>query len=170
MSTGLGLIIHHNIYLNREQRYALYDGQDIEVSGVSVSVWCRGKVTSEPAKEIYCRYLVRNLGEDQPIKMVKDGFEICLPNKKPIVSHVSDEIWRDMSVAERDEYYALFKNGASPLNLLDVKDGGSGCLMYREHNKIRYADDDGPITIIHLIQLRDIRILEETCTLTANWA
>ena len=161
MSTGLGLIIHHNIYLNKEQRYALHDGQDIEVVGVSVSVWCRGKVTSEPAKEIYCRYLVRNLGEDQPIKMVKDGFEICLPNKRPVVGRISDDMWRSFSLEERDEYYAVFKDGASTANLLDVKDGGSGCLMYREHNKVKYVDD-GPITIIHLIQIRDLKFLEDS--------
>jgi len=169
MSAGLGLIIHHNIYLNREQRYALHDGQDVEVPGVCVSVWCRGKVTSEPAREIYCRYLLRNLGHDEPLKMVKDGFEISLPNRPPVVGKISDEMWRCLDAEGKDEYYSVFKNGASTMNLLDVVDGGSECLMYREHSKIRYADDDGPITIIHLIQIRDIRALEASCCVTACW-
>ena len=169
MTNGLGLIIHHNIYLTREQRYALHEGQDIEVAGVSVSVWCRGKVTSEPAKEVYCRYLLKNPGEDQPVKMVKDGFELCLPNKKPIVSKIPDDIWLKFTPEQRDDYYGVFKNGASTQNLLDIKDGGSACLMYRENNKVRYADDDDTITIIHLIQMRDTQVLEDTCSFTMNW-
>jgi hypothetical protein len=169
MSSGLGLIIHHNIFLNREQRYALHDGQDIEVCGISVSVWCRGKVTSEPGREIYCKYLLRNLGEDQPVKMVKEGFEICVPNKRQVNSNISNDIWRNFSPQEMDEYYSLFKNGASTHNLLDIKDGGSEALMYREHNKIRYADDE-KITIIHLIQIRDEKIFYDSCSFQPSWA
>jgi len=159
--SALGLIIHHNIHLTSEQRRALHSGQDIETVGVSVAVWCRGKVTSEPAREIFCRYRLRNIGRDRPVKMLKDGFEICLPNKQPITSKMPDEIWRSLTPAEANEYYSIFQDGTSTLNLLDVKDGGSACLMYREHNKLRY--EDGNIAIIHLIQIRDIGVLEESC-------
>ena len=165
MSSTLGLIIHHNIYLTREERYALHDGQDIEVTGVSVSVWCRGKVTSEPAREVYCRYMLRNLGKDEAIKVVDDGFVICVPNRPSVVGKISDEMWRHLDQEGRDEYYSVFKQGVSTYNLLDIADGGSACLMYREHVRTVYADDNSPLTIIHLIQIRDITVLEESCSL-----
>lgn len=169
MSKGLGIIIHHNIFLTREQRYAIHDGQDISTPGVSVTVWCRGKVVSEPASEVFCRYLLRNLGKDEPIKMTKEGFEICLPNKPPVVGKISNDVWRSLDAEGREEYYSVFKNGASTYNLLDIREGGSECLMYRDNNKIHYADDDEPIIVIHLIQIRDVKVLEESLTIKSCW-
>jgi hypothetical protein len=169
MSTNLGLVLHHNLFLTRDQRYALHAGQDVETVGTTVSVWCRGSVTTEPAKEIFCRYLIRNLGQDLPIKMVNDGFEIALPNRQPLTSQISNDLWRQLSEKEWDEFYQMFRDGASTSNLLNVEDGGSACLMYREHNKIRYMDDVSLLTIIHLIQIRDYQILEDSCNFNPNW-
>ena len=69
----LRLTIHHNIHLTREQRYALHNGEDLNVIGVSIPIWLIKKGTSEPANEIFCRYYLKNPKIDTPIKIFDDG-------------------------------------------------------------------------------------------------
>ncbi|NIQ13767.1 MAG: hypothetical protein GTO02_04995, partial [Candidatus Dadabacteria bacterium] len=45
------LVISHNLFLTKEQRYKWHDGEDLEVVGVSVPVWLDEKKSSEPATE-----------------------------------------------------------------------------------------------------------------------
>ena len=54
------LTISHYIYLTKEQRYALHERQPIEAIGISVPVWFNKGNTSEPAKEIFCKYQIAN--------------------------------------------------------------------------------------------------------------
>jgi len=56
----LNLTIQHFIHLARDQRYALHEGIELVVVGVSIPVWFLDKVTSEPAKEVFCRYYLKN--------------------------------------------------------------------------------------------------------------
>ena len=61
----LSIAIHHNIWLTRDQRYAIHDGAEIVVVGVSIPVWVHNnKVTSEPAKEVFCKYYLKNPKQD----------------------------------------------------------------------------------------------------------
>jgi hypothetical protein len=163
----LSLVIHHNLYLTREQRYALHARQDVECVGVAVPVWVSGASTSEPAKEVFCRYLLKNTGEQIPIKLVPDGFELVLPDHKAVSrpSIVADQ-WIEPT---EEEKAALQAPGTSSINLLDLADGGTGTLMYREHSKITYDQGDR-VTIVHLVQARPIELLKATTNVTPRWA
>ena len=54
------LATSHNIYLTHEDRYALVKGQTVESVGVSVPVWFIKGTTSEPAVEVFCKYVLTN--------------------------------------------------------------------------------------------------------------
>ena len=71
-----------NYWTTKEQRYELHEGQELQVTGISVPVWYVNKITSEPAKEVFCNYYLKNTHEDIPIKILEDGYEIYLPMKK----------------------------------------------------------------------------------------
>lgn len=129
------LSIQHNIYLNKEDRYALHDGQEIEVIGVSVPVWHNSIVSSEPAREIFCRYFLKNSGDQIPIKVWEDGYEIVLPTKLK-KKNVEDE-----------EKIKI----TSTKSLLDYVDGGGRCLMYREHNKMK--TNGRMLSIVHYVTI-----------------
>ena len=51
------LTVSHNVFLSREQRYALVADKAVRTLGVSVPVWLKksGK-TDEPAEEVFCWY------------------------------------------------------------------------------------------------------------------
>lgn len=160
----LTLTIHHNIFLTKEQRYELVRGQDIVTVGVSVPVWFVEGFSSEPAKEIFCKYLLSNIQQDIPIQIREDGYEIVIPYRSSIYARkaISDEEWRRYSEKERRDYYATWKASIHPGNLLDPSDGGTACITYREHNK---ADTDGKkFSIVHFVNIDDISQLEESIT------
>ena len=168
----LSLVIHHNLHLTREQRYALHEKNTMECIGVIVPVWVSGAMTSEPAREVFCRYRIKNTGEKAPIKLVDGGFELTIPDRQPIAPPqcISNEEWREMTEQEKEEIASFQMPGSSSLNLLDLKDGGTGTLMYREHSKIRADGHPGSVAIVHLVQIRPIEDLKTTCSVTPRWS
>lgn len=164
----LSLTIHHNIHLTREQRYALHDGQEIMTIGVSVPVWYMNKVTSEPAKEVFCRYFLSNPKTDEPIKILEDGYEIAIPYREGSPLKLSDEEWQELFRNNPNKLDALYKmtiEEVSSKNLLDVQDGGSGSLSYREHNKVKRGDTF--LNIMHYVNIEPMETLLESLTISA---
>jgi hypothetical protein len=164
----LNLAIQHNIHLTREQRYMLHDGQTIDTIGVSVPVWFMQKKTSEPAKEVFCQYKLSNPKKDMPIQILEDGYEITLPYREGTELTISDEEWRYLFFNNQSRLDALYKNiipEISSKHLLDVKDGGCGCLNYREHNKAKHGDR--MMTIMHYICIESIEVLLENITFSS---
>lgn len=158
-SPSFVLTIHHNIRLTKDERYFIYNNEKIIVVGVSVPVWCIDGKTSEPAKEIFCKYYISNLKQETPIQIMEDGYMINLPNrpaKQPLV--VNDEQWRKMNLAEKDIYYSKWRSDISSQNLLDVKDGGCRCLIYKEQNRVK--KDNNSINIMHYVNIGAIEDLE----------
>lgn len=148
----LTLAIYHGIHLNRNERYALHNGHDIATTGISVPVWFKGKMTSEPAKEVFCRYILRNPRKDFPIQILQDGYEISLPYREGYAPTISDDEWRKLNAEQPEKldlYYSRFIPEVSSRNLLDVADGGVGSLAYREQNKVKKEKYE--VTIIHYI-------------------
>lgn len=140
----LSLTIHHQIHLTRDERLALHAGEDVVTTGVSIPVWFYGKLTSEPAKEVFCRYVLKNPKKDIPIKILDNGYEISIPYREGTKLEISDEEWRHLNLHHPDKLDAMYKQcvqEVSSKNLLDVKDGGSGSLIYREHNKVKKGED-----------------------------
>jgi len=129
----LTLTISHNIFLTREERYKVTNGEPIEILGISVPVWFFKGNTSEPAKEIFCKYIVTNDGKNTPIIATKTGFQLNLPK--------------------------IIDGQNSEKKLLDADDGGAECLFYREFNKVHkpiYYD------IIHYIQIVPYEMMLKT--------
>jgi hypothetical protein len=161
----LSLAIHHNIHLTREQRYALHEGETITVVGVSVPVWFIQKKTSEPAKEVFCKYNLSNPKKDMPIQILEDGYDITIPFREGTKLNMSDEEWKYLFFNNHARLDALYKNTIPEISsklLLDVKDGGCAGLNYREHNKAKRGDQT--ISIMHYICIEPIEVLLRSIT------
>ena len=151
------LTISHNIYLTREQRYALHEGQDLCVLGVSVPVWYVNKISSEPAKEVFCNYYLKNPKRDLPIQIVEDGYEVYIPMRPAKkTKQLTDDEWRALNMqspAKLEAYYKSQLSEVSSRMLLDLPDG-CAYLFYREHNKIK--QDGKTINIMHYVIIKDM--------------
>jgi len=90
-SKSICLVISHYIFLDRGERYALYnsDGTLITTTGWYVPVWSSGlpkknrrnSTTDEPASEIICRYRVTNKKRSAVIEPEEVGFYLSLISK-----------------------------------------------------------------------------------------
>jgi hypothetical protein len=157
------LTIQHNIHLTRDQRYALHEGIEIVTVGVSVPVWFENNVTSEPGKEVFCRYYLKNPKKDLPVRILDNGYEITLPCRPGQKLEISDEEWRHLSFKEPDKLREMYNNlvhEASSKNLLDIRDGGSLGITYREHNKIKKGKE--MMNIMHFINISTTEELVES--------
>jgi len=151
----LALTIHHNVRLDRNQRYKLHEGHDLVVVGVSVPVWFFNKTTSEPAKEIFCKYYLKNTKTETPIRHLPDGYEITIPNRPAETPRtITNEQWRNLTQEQRDDYYSRCVPEVSSKNLLDIPDGGAKNLTYREQNQIK--QDDEMMRIMHYVCIGDV--------------
>lgn len=161
----LSLTIQHKIYLTKEQRYALHEGINLVVVGVSIPIWFGKNYTSEPGKEVFCRYYLKNTKKDIPIQILEDGYEIVIPNRKGWRPEISDEEWRKMKQegTVQKKYYDKCISRVTSKNLLDIKDGGSECLFYREHNKV--IKNEVTTKTAHFINIEDMELLTNSlCT------
>ena len=159
----LNLTIQHVIALTRNQRYALHEGINLVVVGVSVPVWYMNKATSEPAKEVFCKYSITNTKDDTPIMAKGEGYELVLPYREGKSLEITDEQWRELNMKNPDKLERMYANcvqEVSSKNLLDIKDGGCSHLSYREHSKIRHEGKE--LQIVHFIQICDIERLKES--------
>jgi len=151
----LALTIHHNIRLTRDERYKLHEGEDVVVVGVSVPVWFINKTTSEPAKEVFCKYYLKKSDKEMPIRILKDGYEVTIPNRKARTPRtLTDEQWRKLTPEAQGDYYDRCVSEVSSKNLLDISDGGSGSLTYREQNQIKQGGE--MMSIMHYVNIGSI--------------
>lgn len=156
----LQLIIHHNVCLSRHQRYALHAGEDIKIVGVSVPVWQHDKLTSEPAKEVFCNYYLKNPKTEVPAKILEDGYEISIPYREGIGLNITNEEWFELLKHNPNKLDAMYQQTIQEIsskNLLDLKDGGCGFLNYRESNKIKREKDY--LSIVHYVCLSSLEEL-----------
>lgn len=165
------LIITHNIFLTKDDRYDLANGTSIEAVGVSLPVWFdpKGK-TSEPAQEIFCNYVLVNPinpNEHIPVQQTDNGYLITLPQipekYKPV--RLTDEVFRDMNSEQRSIWYEQHAEPPNGKNLLDIKEGGSEYLKFEEHNqaKIKAPEMKDIYTqIIHCVEIKKIEDLEKS--------
>lgn len=159
------LSIDHNIWLNKEQRYSLHEGNEINVVGISIPVWIfEDKTTNEPAKEIFCKYkLINNKNFDAPIKITEDGYEITIPCIQGTSLNLTNEEWRELNAKNPDKLEKLYDICVKPINsknLLDIKDGGSKYMSYKE--KAICQIDGKEINFIHSICITDMEDSEST--------
>lgn len=153
----------HNIFLSKEQRYSLHAGIPIQVVGVQVPVWHQHGFSSEPAAEVFCRYVLLNEPEGgTEIKMSSWGYEFNMPQQShhnPLPKIDLDE-WRSMTREQQDEWHGKFPQRPTSMNLLDPNDGGSGELSFNQ--KAIATVNGSTINVLHYVRISTTEILKES--------
>ncbi len=159
----LSLHVYHNIFLSREQRYALVKGEGVSIVGVSVPVWFYHGNTSEPAVELFCRYLLTNNSGPETIVPSEEGYCINMPqiptDYKPS-DKPTDEEWRKMTPFKQEQWYRKHPVPDSSNNLRDIGDGGSEYLRFEQQQKVKLNGKD--IVLSHSVEVQDINELLDT--------
>ena len=144
------LTISHYIYLNREQRYKLHDGETVEIIGISIPVWFHRGTTSEPAKELFCKYKLTNEPVNKTIMATDEGYAINLPQKLEL---------GDDTVPEEVQYAVAVQLGTSD-RLLDIKDGGNEWVEFRQYNKVQQKDHE--FNVVHFVEIKPDELLMDS--------
>lgn len=165
------LYVNHYVYLTREQRYALYDGIELVVTGVccyfvhpsSINKDRNIKI-NQATKEIFCKYRLINNGTCRNIDIYDEGYIIYLPNNHANIPKVSNEQWRLMNLynhREMEKYYKKFLPERSAKCLLDFPEGK----MYLSfHQEFFITINKKKIKTKHCVQIQDIEVLKDSMT------
>lgn len=130
--SDLLLTVGHNIFLTREQRYALIENKYLEVIGVSVPCWFNQGLSSEPANEVFCKYKI-NVSEVEPfIRYKENGYTINLLNGG--------------------------KTGVNSLR--DYKDSGVETLGFNYPGRLK--NNNRYIKVMHILEIKDMEELTTT--------
>jgi len=159
----LNLAIQHIIHLTRSQRYAIHEGINLVVTGVSIPVWYMGQATSEPAREVFCQYTLSNTKQETPIVIRPNGYDVVLPFRRGKSLDLSDEDYRELMIKNPNKLEHLYQQcvpEVSSKNLLDLKDGGASHLSYREHSELMH--EGKKLQLVHFMQIYDIDRLTDT--------
>ena len=128
------LTVSHYIYLDKDQRYLLYQGSELDVVGVSVPVWFKSGNTSEPAKEVFCRYKISTQRGSQGVQAVEEGYRLNLSN--------------------------FVESDGSFKSILDVKDEGCEELVLRGYSKAFLNGRN--LSVFHCIEIKTKDLLLST--------
>ena len=151
MTENSSLVIYHLIHLTAEERAFLHQGNDVETVGITVPVWVIDKKTSEPASEIFSKYILKNPRKEIPIKFLPEGFEIVIPYRKGTKLTISDDEWRFLNMNDKQKLDALYRSTVSEISSENLVDIQEGFISYREHNKLMF--NDKPIAVKHYISI-----------------
>lgn len=138
---SLTLTVSHNIFLDRTQRYDLFNNKEIEVIGVSVPVWFYQGKTSEPGHEVFCKYKLIPTECDLLVKHNEIGYNIHLPQK---IQNVKEDRVNPLTLK----------------NILDVKDGGISWIAFRQFGEAK--KNKRKVSIINFVEIKTIDELEKT--------
>ena len=109
----LVLTISHIIHLTKKERYKLINKGKIAVTGTSVPVWSTENYSTEPAREVFCKYLITNdITKSGGVDIVDQGYEINLLNENDNIAEKNIpqvEILRDLQ-DYGNEFYAFKVN------------------------------------------------------------
>ena len=156
------LTISHHIYIDRQQRHALHNGETLEVTGVAIPVWFQKGNTTEPAPELFCRYKLSNDRKGATIARTTTGFHINLPHLELLGDLKKQEDENDPELDKMyDEVLKAYqrKYGTSEM-LLDFEEGGiersEFTYQYKVDidNKLHYA--------LHFVEIKPIEMLQDT--------
>lgn len=156
------LTISHHIYLDKNQRHTLHEGQSVEVTGVAVPVWFKKGNTTEPAPEIFCRYKLTNDRKGTMVIRTTTGFHINLPSLE-LLGELKKEKHEDGP--EFDKLYeevlkAYQKQYGTSEMLLDFEEGGMERSEFKYYNKV---DIDNKLHYaVHFVEIKPIEILLDT--------
>lgn len=106
------------------------------VVGVSVPVWFLGGKTSEPAREVFSKYMLAITDNNMAISRHSEGYIINLPKSLSNTSKLVSEL------------------------LKDPEDGGQGMLQYKEYSTGRYKKTK--YRVIHTVEIYDMSVLNSS--------
>jgi len=130
----LTLTVSHNIFLTKKQRYELSVVEStLEAIGISFPVWFHKGKTSEPAKEVFCKYILSINDKKKAISKYSEGYIVNLPK-------YLDKISMPIFDALKDE-----------------KDGGREMLQYKEYSSSKIKSTR--YNIIHIVEIYDKSVL-----------
>ncbi len=164
MKKRLILSVSHHIYLARDARYALHEGAECCVLGVSVPIWFYVGSTSEPGEELFCMYELENTRESESfIKPTENGYRINLPQipadyKPP--KRIPDEQWRKLTRPQQEDWHTNHPVPISSKCLLDYEDIGGKYLSWTQHDKL--IKDNKVLSIKNFVEVKDMDYLLET--------
>ena len=127
------LTISHYIYLTREQRYQVFEGDTVEVIGVNTPVWFKAGSTSEPAREVFCRYVISKEKGVYGLSPFEEGYKINLGS---------------------------IEQGIDPRMLLDFKDKGAQEIIAKGYGKVNIGEK--AFNAFHCLEIRPLEILLDT--------
>lgn len=129
MSKSAILFTHH-IFLTKEQRYGLLKpANNIEIMGIcSIAFIENGVWKNNASDEIFTKYSI-----------------------------VFDAKPEQNTVKLTNGSFIVTLTGEMPNHLLDIKDGGSECLMMTHRNVVE--KDGKTIPVVHFIEIEDISLL-----------
>jgi hypothetical protein len=143
------LTVCHYLYLTREQRYALHEGQELEVTGITVPVWFHKGNTSEPAQEIFCKYKLTNDRQGTRVVNNAEGYEINMPSVEVKNEYVDSELIKSVQN----------KLGTTE-RLLDQEDGGLEWCEFKFFQKMQIENKQ--YYNIHFVEIKPLQILTDT--------
>jgi hypothetical protein len=159
---NITLSVVHQIFLNKEERYKLVKKHLVETIGVSIPIWSSNTFTTEPAEEIFCKYILMNDDNPTNIERFAEGYLINVPGKMKLPRYPSDEKWRAMSRQDQEDWYDKHDVPITIKHLLDIKDGGSEYLRFQLHNIMQYKEH--LINVFHYIEIKDMELLKDSLT------
>ena len=137
------LTISHYIYLTREERYQLFNQTSVVTIGVSVPVWFNKGTTSEPANEVFCKYVIMNDKSSKNILQTHEGYNINLPKK-----------FSNFKIEEK-----------SVIRLLDAEDGGCEEMIFKQYSKV--IRNNKSYNAVHFVEIKPIELLFSTLVKTS---
>ena len=148
------LTVSHYLYLSKKERYSLNDGNTVEVIGICIPVWFSKGTTTEPAKEVFCKYKLNNTRETKVnIKMLDEGFELDMP-------YFDEEDQMHTSEFTKDEKQFIVKKIGTSESLLDLKDDGFEKAEFKLYQKLLAGNELHHL--IHYIDIKPIELLLDT--------
>lgn len=157
------LALMHHIHLSREQRYSLHSGEPVEVVGVVVPVWHMKGSSSEPAVEVFCRYVLYNNPEwGNDIKQHPMGYEFNLPQPEEVepFPELSDDDWRKLSTDAIESLWRKHKASPSSESLLDLGDRGCRRIAFNQYGLASVHGNR--INMTHFVRIDPIEDLVES--------
>jgi len=132
------LYIGHDIFLNRKQRYNLYNGKKVKVIGINTCCWMPQKLD---CTEFFSEYvLIPKKRSECKIKNNKKGYIVYINN--PNMLSILDFLYKKED-----------KSSICAKNLIDIVDGGKEWLFLKQEvTQINY-------NIVHTVEIKKIEDL-----------
>jgi hypothetical protein len=147
------LSISHNIFLTEEERQRIYAHEPLEVLGVSVPVWFYRGSTSEPASEVFCKYVLTNIEEDYPITVIDSGYRINLPQiPKDYKPRNLPRNWSLMTPHKQMLWTKKYPEPISCENLIV-----DGLLTFKRY--VKTIQFEKKTTVVHTVEIRHMETL-----------